>query len=78
MTTPDYVVVGHVTKDLRPGGFTMGGTATYAAAAAQRLGRRFIVADAAADAIAIIRARLAAQAAALTAAGTPPPPVAYR
>ncbi len=38
MTTPDYVVVGHVTKDLRPGGFTVGGTATYAAAAAQRLG----------------------------------------
>ena len=48
------------------------------AAAAQRLGRRFVVADAAADAIAIIRARLDAQAVALTAAGTPPPPVAYR
>jgi 1D-myo-inositol 3-kinase len=37
---PDFLVVGHVTKDLRPGGFTIGGTATYAAATAQRLGLR--------------------------------------
>ncbi len=48
------------------------------AAAAQRLGRRFVVADAAADAIAIIRARLDAQAATLAAAGTAVAPVEYR
>ena len=36
---PDYLVIGHVTKDLLPdGGFTLGGTATYSALAAHRLG----------------------------------------
>ncbi|MBK9036922.1 MAG: site-specific DNA-methyltransferase [Myxococcales bacterium] len=48
------------------------------AAAAQRLGRRFVVAEAAADAVAHIRARLTAQAEALAAVGTPPPPVDFR
>jgi sugar/nucleoside kinase (ribokinase family) len=37
---PDYVVVGHVCKDLVPDGYTVGGTATYAALTAQRLGVR--------------------------------------
>jgi len=40
MTPPDYVVVGHVTKDIVPGGFVAGGTATYAGLAAWRLGAR--------------------------------------
>lgn len=36
---PDYLVVGHVTRDLRPDGSSVaGGTATYAALAAERLG----------------------------------------
>ena len=36
---PEYVVVGHVTRDLLPdGGYTLGGTATFAALAATRLG----------------------------------------
>ena len=48
------------------------------AAAAQRLGRRFVVGDAAPEAIAITRARLTEQAAALVAGGAPaPPPVEY-
>lgn len=35
---PDFVVVGHVVRDLVPNGWRLGGTATYAAAQAQRLG----------------------------------------
>jgi sugar/nucleoside kinase (ribokinase family) len=37
---PDYLVVGHVTKDLLPGGreVAAGGTASYSALTAQRLG----------------------------------------
>ena len=45
------------------------------AVVAQRTGRRFLVADAAADAIAITTARLERQGQAMAAAGTPPPPV---
>jgi sugar/nucleoside kinase (ribokinase family) len=39
-TCPDYLIIGHVTKDLQPHGEAphAGGTATYAAIAAQRLG----------------------------------------
>jgi sugar/nucleoside kinase (ribokinase family) len=39
-TRPDYVVIGHVSKDLLPGGegARAGGTATYSAITAQRLG----------------------------------------
>ena len=38
---PRYLVVGHITKDLIPGGgYRLGGTATYAALAASRLGLR--------------------------------------
>ncbi|HEY7125041.1 MAG TPA: PfkB family carbohydrate kinase [Ktedonobacterales bacterium] len=40
-TPPDFLVIGHITKDILPdGGYTIGGTATYAALAAQRLGWR--------------------------------------
>lgn len=37
---PDYLVIGHVAKDMLPGGrgVTAGGTATYSALAAQKLG----------------------------------------
>lgn len=36
---PDFVAIGHVTKDLLPGGmYSIGGTATYASLAALRLG----------------------------------------
>ena len=38
MTTPDFVVVGHVVRDLMPAGSRLGGTAIFAAAQAQRLG----------------------------------------
>jgi 1D-myo-inositol 3-kinase len=38
---PDFVAIGHVTKDLLPdGGYTVGGTATYASLTADRLGLR--------------------------------------
>jgi len=40
MTSPDYLVIGTITKDLIPGGFTIGGTVTYAAITASRLGKR--------------------------------------
>lgn len=44
MDIPDYLVVGHVTRDLLPGGgFGLGGTATYAAATARALGYRVAV-----------------------------------
>jgi len=37
--TPDFLAVGHVTKDVLPaGGYTVGGTVTYAALTAQALG----------------------------------------
>ncbi|MFQ5593122.1 MAG: PfkB family carbohydrate kinase [Anaerolineae bacterium] len=35
---PDYVVIGHITKDVTPNGYTIGGTATYAAVTARNLG----------------------------------------
>ena len=50
MTPPDFVVIGHVTKDITPTGYTIGGTATYAAATVKRLGlRTAIVTSAAPD-----------------------------
>lgn len=36
----DYLVIGHITQDKVPGGFTPGGTASYAALTAKALGRR--------------------------------------
>lgn len=38
MVAPSFVVVGHVVCDAVPGGWRAGGTATYAAVQAQRLG----------------------------------------
>lgn len=46
---PDYLVVGHVTCDLVPGGFRVGGTATYAAMTARALGCRVAVLTSAGD-----------------------------
>jgi sugar/nucleoside kinase (ribokinase family) len=40
---PDYLVIGHVTRDVTPAGFAYGGTATFASLAAARLGRRAAV-----------------------------------
>jgi 1D-myo-inositol 3-kinase len=40
MTIPDYLVIGTITKDLISGGFSLGGTVTYAAVTASRLGKR--------------------------------------
>lgn len=34
----DYLVIGHVTKDIVPGGYTLGGTASYAAQTARAIG----------------------------------------
>jgi sugar/nucleoside kinase (ribokinase family) len=36
----DYLVIGHVTKDIIPGGYTLGGTASYAAQTARSIGLR--------------------------------------
>jgi sugar/nucleoside kinase (ribokinase family) len=38
--TPDFVVIGHVVRDLAPEGWRPGGTVTFAAVQAHRLGRR--------------------------------------
>ncbi len=40
METPEFVVVGHVVKDLTAEGWRLGGTATFAAVQARRLGVR--------------------------------------
>ena len=41
MQTPDYLLIGHMTRDLLPdGGCAPGGTALYAALTAHRVGRR--------------------------------------
>ncbi|MBN1810761.1 MAG: ribokinase [Anaerolineae bacterium] len=40
MVELDYLVIGHVTRDLADGGFTIGGTASYAARTARALGCR--------------------------------------
>jgi len=36
----DYLVIGHVCKDLKPDGFAIGGTATYSSLTARNLGVR--------------------------------------
>ena len=49
MADKTYLLIGHVTKDLLPeGGFVVGGTVTYAAVVAKRLGWRPVVVTAAA------------------------------
>ena len=47
MPALDYLVIGHITKDIVPGGFAVGGTSTYSALAAQRLGKRAAIVTAA-------------------------------
>jgi 1D-myo-inositol 3-kinase len=37
---PDYLVIGTITKDVIPDGFTVGGTVTYGAITANRLGKK--------------------------------------
>lgn len=39
MTQPDYVCIGHVTRDLTPEGSTVGGTVTFSTRTARALGR---------------------------------------
>jgi sugar/nucleoside kinase (ribokinase family) len=42
--TPDYLVIGHVTKDVAPeGGYVIGGTVSFSSLTAQRLGKRAAV-----------------------------------
>lgn len=36
----DFLTIGNITKDLIPGGYTVGGAVTYASVAAMRLGRK--------------------------------------
>jgi sugar/nucleoside kinase (ribokinase family) len=36
----DYLLIGHITKDITPGGYSLGGTATYSAMTAAALGLR--------------------------------------
>ncbi len=36
----DYLIIGHLTQDIHPGGFALGGTAAYAGLTAQALGAR--------------------------------------
>jgi hypothetical protein len=36
----DYLMIGHITQDVKPGGFTLGGTASYSSLTAQALGLR--------------------------------------
>ncbi len=38
--TPDYLIIGHLTRDLVPGGAILGGTPGYAGLTAHRLGKR--------------------------------------
>lgn len=40
MTAPDFLAIGHVVRDIVPGGWRLGGTVTHAAVQAQRLGLR--------------------------------------
>ena len=40
MTTPDFLVIGHAVRDVVPGGWRLGGTVTFAAVQAHRLGLR--------------------------------------
>ncbi len=47
--TPDFVVVGHLTRDVKPGGFVLGGTATYASITVRNMGYRAGILTRAAD-----------------------------
>jgi sugar/nucleoside kinase (ribokinase family) len=43
MFRPDFLVIGHVTKDLQKDGYTIGGTVTFASLTARNLGQRAAV-----------------------------------
>jgi sugar/nucleoside kinase (ribokinase family) len=43
MFRPDFLVIGHVTKDLQQDGYTIGGTVTFASLTARNLGQRTAV-----------------------------------
>jgi sugar/nucleoside kinase (ribokinase family) len=59
-SAPDYLVIGHITADVVPGGTTPGGTALFAARTAARLGlRTAIVTSAPADYVAALAPQLA-------------------
>ncbi len=45
--TPDFLVIGHITKDVQPDGYTIGGTVTYSALTARNLGYRAAIVTAA-------------------------------
>jgi len=49
VSTPDYLIIGTVTRDLVPGGFRIGGTGAYAALAARALGCRVAILTSAGD-----------------------------
>lgn len=41
VANPEFIIIGHITQDMRPdGGLSLGGTVSYAATTAQRLGYR--------------------------------------
>jgi 1D-myo-inositol 3-kinase len=42
-SNPDFLVIGHVTKDLQEDGYTIGGTVTFASLTARNLGQRTAV-----------------------------------
>ncbi len=48
-TPVDYLVIGHIAKDITPTGHALGGTVTYSAVAAQRLGLRAAIVTSAED-----------------------------
>ncbi|MGH2517105.1 MAG: PfkB family carbohydrate kinase, partial [Ktedonobacterales bacterium] len=56
-TPPDFLAIGHATRDLLPGGaWRLGGSVTFAAVTAQRLGMRpAIVTSAPPDVLAALR-----------------------
>ncbi len=43
MKGPDFLVIGHLTKDLGEEGYTLGGTAIYSALTARNLGRKVAI-----------------------------------
>jgi sugar/nucleoside kinase (ribokinase family) len=68
---PDYLVIGHATRDLQPdGGWRVGGTVIFAAAAAARLGLRAAIVTAAPPDV-LDAVRRAAPAVAVAALATP-------
>ena len=52
-TVPDYLVIGTITRDVVPDGFTMGGTVTYGAITASRLGKTAAIVTSAASDLAL-------------------------